>query len=116
MVRTTEDLGRRGGVCAEGETDDLSTLDRARRLFARLSRGLEREIDRLESALEAETDKERMKELADTVRQSRKALQTVLDTECKLMRGAGGARRGEGVIDLAEARAEITRRLDRLAG
>ena len=116
MVRTTEDLGRRGGVCAEGETEDLSTLDRARRLFARLSRGLEREIDRLENALEAETERERIKELTDAIRQNQKALQTVLDTECRLMRGAGRARRGEGVIDLAEARAEITRRLDRLAG
>jgi hypothetical protein len=43
-------------------------------------------------------------------------LQTVLDLEAKLMREADKQRPGEGVIDLAHARAEITRRLDRLAG
>ncbi len=116
MVRTTEDLGRRGGVCAEVTTDDPSALDRARKLFAGLSRGLEGEIDRLETALDAETDEGRVRDLTAVIRQNQKALQTVLDMESKLMRGAGRARRGEGVIDLAEARAEIARRLDRLAG
>jgi hypothetical protein len=36
--------------------------------------------------------------------------------EAKLMREADKQRPGEGVIDLAQARAEITRRLARLAG
>jgi hypothetical protein len=115
MVRTTEDLGRRGGVCAEAAADDPSVLDRARKLFAGLSRGLDREIERLERALEAETDESRVRKLTDLIRLNQKALQIVLDHEGKL---PGGARagRGEGVIDLAEARAEIARRLARLAG
>lgn len=115
MVRTTEDLGRRGGVCAGVAAGDLSTLDRARKLFANLSGSLECEINRLETALEAETDKERVKGLTDLIRLNQKALQTVLDQEGKLMRGAAKAGHGEGVIDLAEARAEIARRLARLA-
>ena len=119
MVRTTEDLGRRGGVCAEAATgdspEDLSTLDRARKLFAGLSRGLDGVIDRLEETLDAETEKGRIRDLTDLIRQNQKALQLVLDLEARLS-GAAKARRGEGVIDLAEARAEIARRLDRLAG
>lgn len=115
MVRTTDDIGRRGSVCAEGSTGEPSVLDRARKLFAGLSRSLEAEIERLEAALDAETDESRVRRLADLIRQNQKALQTVLDEERKLP-GAGAAGRGEGVIDLAEARAEITRRLARLAG
>lgn len=116
MVRTTEDLGRRGGVCAEEPAVDPSALDRARKLFAGLSRSLDGVIDRLEAALEPETDKDRVRDLTELIRMNQKALQTVLDMEGKLMTGAGKDRRGEGVIDLAQARAEIARRLDRLAG
>jgi hypothetical protein len=54
--------------------------------------------------------------MTELIRQNRKALQTVLDLEVKLMRETDKQRPGEGVIDLAEARAEIARRLDRLAG
>jgi hypothetical protein len=115
MVRTTEELGRRGGVCAEEPVGEPSVLDRARRLFASLSRCLEAEIERLEAALEAETDPGRVRRLTALIRQNQKALQTVLDEERKLP-GAGTAGRGEGVIDLAQARAEIARRLARLAG
>ncbi len=119
MVRTTEYLGRRGGVCAEAPAEELSTLDRARKLFAGLSRSLEGEIERLEAALDADTDKTRAKDLSDLVRITQKTLNTVLAAEVKLMRGAGKAQRGErgeGVIDFAEARAEVARRLARLAG
>lgn len=116
MVRATEDLGRRGGVCAEESAEQPSVLDRARKLFAGLARGLDREIDRLEAAVEDETDTSRIRKLNDSIRQCQKALQTVLDEERKLTAGAGKRRRGEGVIDLAEARAEVASRLDRLAG
>jgi hypothetical protein len=94
----------------------MPTLVRARRLFAGLSRSLEAEIDRLDAALDDETDDGRIKSLHDLIRQSQKALQTVLDQEVKLAREADKQRPEEGVIDLAEARAEITRRLARLAG
>lgn len=119
MVRTTEELGRRGGVCAEEPEVDIvdvrPVIDRARKLFARLSRGLELEIERLEHALNAETDEKKIEKLTDLIRRNEKALQTVLDREAKLP-AARRAGRGEGVIDLAEARAEIARRLARLAG
>lgn len=116
MVRTTEDLGRRGGACAEEPAAELSALARARKLFAGLSRGLDGEIDRLQAALDTETDDGRIKALTELIRQNQKALQTVLDMEAKLMREADRQRPGEGVIDLAEARAEVARRLARLAG
>lgn len=115
MVRTTEDFGRRGGVCAEDPVVSPPVIDRARKLFASLSRGLELEIERLEAALEAETDQKRIDRLHDLIRRNQKALQTILDEERKLS-GTGAGRGREGVIDLAEARAEIARRLDRLTG
>jgi hypothetical protein len=95
---------------------NLSILARARKLFANLSRSLDGEIDRLETALEIETDGSRIDARAVLIRQNQKALQTVLDLEVKLMRETDKQRPGEGVIDLAEARAEVARRLDRLAG
>ena len=115
-MRTTDDLGRWGGASAEKAAVDLSILTRARKLFAGLSRSLDGEIDRLQAVLNTETDENRAKILTELVRQNQKALQTVLDMEAKLMREGDKQRPGEGVIDLAHARAEITRRLARLAG
>ena len=115
-MRTTDDLGRWGGASTEEEAVNLSALARARKLFAGLSRSLEGEIDRLQSAVETESEKDRIKDLMDLVRVNQKALQNVLEYEAKLMREADRQRPGEGVIDLAQARAEIFRRLDRLAG
>jgi hypothetical protein len=66
--------------------------------------------------MEIETDEERNKTLNVSVRENRKTLQTVLDMEAMLMRETRKQRPGEGVIDLAQARAEITSRLARLAG
>ncbi len=115
-MRTTDELGRWGGASADQAAVNLSILARARKLFADLSRSLDGEIDRLQAALETEDDKVRAKALADLIRTNQKSLQTVLDTELKLMREADQQRPGEGVIDLDQARAEIDRRLDRLAG
>ncbi len=115
-MRTTDELGRWGGASADQAAVNLSILARARKLFAGLSRSLDGEIDRLQAALETETDEGRVKALTELIRQNQKALQTVLDMEAKLMREADKQRPGEGVIDLAHARAEITRRLARLAG
>ncbi len=95
---------------------DLSALARARKLFADLSRSLDGEIDRLQAAEASEDDRGRANALNERVRQNQKALQTVLDMEVKMMRESDKQRPGEGVIDLAQARAEITRRLARLAG
>lgn len=119
MVRTTEDLGRRGGVCAEEPEVDIvdvrPVIDRARKLFASTANMLERMIESMEGELDTETDPQRIDKLSDQIRKNQKALQTVLDGERKLP-AARRAGRGEGVIDLAEARAEIARRLARLAG
>ena len=115
-MRTTDELGRWGGASADETAANLSALARARKLFADLSRSLDGEIDRLQAVLNSETDEGRAKDLTERVRQNQKALQTVLDLEVKLMREADKQRPGEGVIDLAQARAEINRRLDRLAG
>ena len=115
-MRTTDELGRWGGASTDEAAAELSALARARKLFTDLSRSLDGEVDRLQAVLEIETDKGKTEVLAGTIRQNQKALQTVLDMEVKLMRGTDKQRPGEGVIDLAEARAEIARRLDRLAG
>ncbi len=114
-MRTTDELGRWGGASTDKAAVDLSALARARKLFAGLSRSLDGEIDRLQAALNTEIDESRAKVMTELVRQNQKALQTVLDMEAKLMRKADEQRPGEGVIDLALARAEITRRLARLA-
>ncbi|MEE8454189.1 MAG: hypothetical protein V3R90_05450 [Limibaculum sp.] len=115
-MRTTDELGRWGGASTDKAAENLSTLARARKLFADLSRSLDGEIDRLQAAMETEDSPDRTKELAEKVRQNQKSLQTVLDLEVKLMREADKQRPGEGVIDLDQARAEIARRLARLAG
>ena len=115
-MRTTDELGRWGGASTDKAAVELSILARARKLFAGLSRSLDGEIDRLQAALKTEDDAGRAKALADLIRINQKSLQTVLDMEVKQMREADKQRPGEGVIDLAQARAEITRRLARLAG
>ena len=118
-MRTTEKLGRWGGASTDEAAGDLSALARARKLFTGLSRSLDGEIDRMQAALDiedSEDDGDRTKTLNERVRQNQKSLQTVLDMEAKLMRESDKQRPGEGVIDLVHARAEITRRLARLAG
>lgn len=114
-MRTTDDLGRQGGACGNGAAAELSVLERARRLYAGLARSLEGEIDRLETAPEDEPDIARSRSLVETIRMNQKALQLVLDQEAKLP-GGGGLRPGWDLIDLVEARAEVARRLARLAG
>ena len=115
-MRTTDELGRWGGASTDKAAGNLSVLARARKLFAGLSRSLDGEIDRLQAAMEIENDETRTKALTGLIRTNQKTLQTVLDLEAKLMREADRQRPGEGVIDLAQARTEIARRLDRLAG
>lgn len=91
-------------------------LNRARRLFADLSRSLEGEIDRLEAERATETDETRIRWLTSLIRMNQKALRTVLDQEAGFAHGGGQGQPGRDVIDLGEARAEIARRLARLAG
>ncbi len=114
-MRTTEELGRWGCVNAQEAAANLAAMSRARNVFADLSRSLEGEIDRLKGTLETEMDKKRAEHLIGGIDQCRKALLTVLSIEDKLMRGAELPHSDQGVIDLAEARDEVERRLDRLA-
>ena len=115
-MRTTDEFGRWGGASTDEAAGNLSALARARKLFTDLSRSLDGEIDRLQAAKDTEVDLERAKALTGLIRTNQKTLQTMLDLEAKLMREADRQRPGEGVIDLAQARAELTRRLARLAG
>jgi len=93
----------------------LPALERARKLFARLSARLDEEIDRLDAAIQTECETNRTRELSELVRQYQKVLTTVLELEAKLEREAEYARPGKDLIDLDQARAEIARRLARLA-
>jgi hypothetical protein len=115
-VRTTDELGRWGGASTDGAAENLSTLDRARKLFAGLSRSLDGEIDRIQSAVESEPDEEQIRKLNGTIRENWRTLNTILELEAKLMRKADKQSTDEGVIDLAQAREEIARRLSRLVG
>lgn len=117
-MRTTDDLGRWGCEHAEAQEQEPETaiLARARVLFADLSRSLAFDIDRLKAVHHVETDKKRIDDLQDLITRSQKALLTVLSIEAKLMRGAEPQASSAGKIDLAQARTEIERRLDRLAG
>jgi len=115
-VRTAEQFGRWGSVRGrrwQGRL--LSTYERARKQLARLSVSLDAEIDRLGAAIDLEDQKRRSRELSDLVRTYQKALTIVLDCEAKLERRAELSRPGKDLIDLDEARAEIARRLARLA-
>jgi len=114
-VRTTDEIGRWGGASADKAAGNLSTLGRARKLFTDLSCSLDGEIDRLQAAMETENDTDRAKALDGLIRTNQKTLQTVLEIEAKQMREADKQRPGEGVIDLDQAREEITRGLARLA-
>lgn len=113
-MRTTDDLGRWGGAPVEDAAAELSVLNRARKLFADLSQSLRGEIDRMQALLEDETGETRIAALTKMIRMNQKALKSVLEEEARLKGPAEEARPGREVIDLAEARAEIARRLARL--
>lgn len=116
MTTTDAIHGRPEFHGADQATEVQSTLDRARKLFAGLSKVLEAEIDRLQFAERTEEGEARLKAVTDLIRQNQKTLGTVLDIEAKLMRDAErDARPGRVELDLEDARAEIARRLARLA-
>ncbi|WP_249578503.1 hypothetical protein [Thermohalobaculum sediminis] len=121
---TTGITGRRCRACADESTEVRSTLRHARRIFASLARELEAETRRLRKRAregapdDGETDRkaeERLKIVADLANRTQKAWQTVNEIEVKLMKAAEADVPGRTVIDLEAARAEIARRLDRLA-
>ncbi|MEM7505510.1 MAG: hypothetical protein AAF415_02100 [Pseudomonadota bacterium] len=112
MEPTKQDAGRGGE--ARRETGDLGdTLATARRLFAALSKKLEFEIDQLQSEMVMDEARDRI--VTDLIRRTQKALQTVLDIEVKLAGKPGPDAPEAPPVDLDQARAEIERRLARLA-
>lgn len=114
MGTTINDLiGRRGGVRDVQDLDE--TLEDARRLFADVSAFLELELDRLfDIEVEGESlDEGRYKVVTDLIRQNQKALMMVLEIKAKLGRDTASDR--ARLVDLDDAREEITRRLARLA-
>jgi hypothetical protein len=90
-----------------------SILNSAQKLLADLSRGLEGEIERLKALMGDETSGTDFGKLMKAIQMNQKALLTVLDQRVKL-EDAENDRPGREVIDLAEARDEISRRLARL--
>lgn len=112
-MEPTKQYAGRGGE-ARRDTGDLGdTLATARRLFAELAKKLEDEIDQLQ--FEAEMDEAREKIVTDLIRRTQKALQTVLDIQVKLAGKPDPDTPDASPVDLDEARAEIERRLARLA-
>lgn len=112
---TTGISGRQDRECADESTTVRSTLKHARRIFADLAKAMEAETDRLQfSAATAETE-DRLKIVNDLMSRLQKASQQVIDIELRLMKTEDAAVPGRNVIDLEAARAEIARRLDRLA-
>lgn len=111
MRTTTGTTGRRGDACM-GELSKF--LARAQRTCARLSEYTERELDRLDTK-EAKTDDdvERGKALRALIEQNRVALLRLLDIEARLALKTDAL--AAQAIDLEDARAEIERRLARLA-
>ncbi|MEL6218782.1 MAG: hypothetical protein AAFR79_09985 [Pseudomonadota bacterium] len=102
---------RRGDAC-EGGIEEF--LTRARKTFADMSAYAELELDRLfEEAASGAPDPERQKSLQTLIQQTQAALLKVLDIEAKLARETNA--RTAQAIDLEDARAEIDRRLARLA-
>ena len=112
-MKAAERLGRWGGVRARRQRR-LPALERARKLFDRLSSSLDAAIDRLDTELPKD-GADRAKELGELVRQYQRILATVLELEAKLECEAAYARPGKDLIDLEAARTEIARRLARLA-
>ena len=114
-MRTTEEIGRRGGAEACGEDAAEAALTCARSLFADLMSALADEIDRLRALKGATDEIAEARRLDDLIRRNQKALQSVLDWQLSMERRRDGPSAGKEVIDLEAARREITRRIARLA-
>lgn len=112
-MRTTigDIAGRRGDACAEASVEE--TLAKARKLFADVAAFLELEMDRLWGTEIEREEEDRLRAMRALIVENQKAMRTVLEIEAKL--GCETARREAHKLDLEAARAEIERRLARLA-
>ena len=110
MGTTINDLvDRRGGAYRVEELEDV--LNRARRLLADISALLELEIERLFDTEIEPDDRVRIDNATDMIRQTQKAMATILEIEAKAGLSAMADR---NAMDLEAARDEILRRLARL--
>ena len=93
---------------------DAETAERllahARQLYQNLAGELSKALRTIASDVEDEATKRR----AETIRSHRKSLQTILEIELQFIKDSQKAEPSH-VIDLEAARAEVYRRLDRLA-
>lgn len=94
----------------DSESSGARLLASARLLYMNLHAELARSLQTIPLPGEDEAAKQR----AEQIRSHRKALQTVIDIELQNARNEGRTGQGHD-IDLEAARAEIYRRLDRLA-
>lgn len=85
----------------------------ARKLFSRLAQALDGEIERLARLIDTDPEESRIKDVSNLIRDTQRALLTVLDFQSRL----GGRDSGEvdGALDLDAARDEIIGRIARLA-
>ena len=112
LVRTTIDtlVGRRGD--ASGRTLE-DTLGSAQQLFADTAAFLELEIDRLFGAEVEDTDATRIEAMRKLITLNQQALMKVIEIAGKI--GLAADAQARQMLDLEDARAEIDRRLARLA-
>lgn len=111
---TTGVRDRRAKETRARERDRRVFLAAARKSYVRLVAQLDRALDRFTDMAETAGEGFRPKEIDELVRQTQRALQTVLDQEARLESLAPAE--ADGALDLDAARDEITSRLARLAG
>ncbi len=111
-MRTTinAQVGRRGDACDRRLED---TLESAQKLFADVAAFLELEIDRLFDLDIEDHDEARIKTVKHLIQLNQQALLKVIEIEMKI--GLTQEGRAAQMLDLEDARAEIDRRLARLA-
>ena len=112
MTTTGGSAGRPNGAGAE-VADERVRLACARGLFARAAEALDRQLRALSAEADAGAERERIKTIETLIREAQRALLVVLEFEAKLDRRE--PEEAEGGLDLEAARAEIARRLARLA-
>lgn len=112
MPPTVNDLvGRRDAAHGCANTEEV--IGQARHVFADVSAMLRSETEKLFETEVDDLDEKRITRIADLIRQTQKALMMVLEIEAKLGHDTDHSRRQ--MLDLTDAKAEIARRLARLA-
>lgn len=109
MRTTINTVDRRGGAHSTEEFDKI--LENARTILADASAYIELHLDELRRLEAGEIDPKKLKDLQKLVQEAHAAWRQVLDLQVK----AGISPNTGPVLDMEAARAEILRRLSRLA-